>query len=126
MLGYNEKISIIISFDVKKDGNKYTLGVDKKMNVKETRDGKITVGEHKITIYEGSAREVTKNDSGVKDYAGLDLEDAIGAIAGHESGYTEKENTKQSYENSEKKGKHDVEKRPNEIESEILEELRKK
>ena len=128
MLGYNEKISITVSSDVKKNGKIFTMGINNRKKVKETKDGKVTVEEHQITIYEGSIQEAIKEKSGVKDYAGLDLEDAIGAVAGHESGHTEKENTKQALENSNDQTttKHDLEKRPNEIEKKIIDELNKK
>jgi hypothetical protein len=53
------------------------------------------------------------------------MDQAIGAVAGHESGHTEKENTKQSYENNYKGTTHNLETLPNEIENKILEELKK-
>lgn len=53
------------------------------------------------------------------------MEEAIGAVADHESGHTEKENTAQGIENRDK-GQiiHDVEDLPNKIENKIFEELR--
>ena len=53
------------------------------------------------------------------------MDEAIGAIAGHESGHTEPENTKQGVENREQGTTHDLEARPNEIENQILIEIRK-
>ena len=52
------------------------------------------------------------------------MDQAIGAVAGHESGHTEKENTKQSYENRHKGTDHDLEARPDEIMNRILQELK--
>ncbi len=54
----------------------------------------------------------------------MDLEDAIGAIAGHESGHVERMNSYESFQNEHKKGNYDVEKRSLEIEYKILEELK--
>jgi hypothetical protein len=79
----------------------------------------------RITINIGSIEKVIGQDAEESPYKGLTMDQAIGAVAGHESGHTEKENTKQSYENSIKQANHDLEARPNEIENKILEEYEK-
>jgi hypothetical protein len=83
------------------------------------------VSEHKITINKGSIEKLISPEAGENSLKGLPMDQAIGAVAGHEQGHTEKENTKQSYENNNKATKHDVEARPNEIMNKILEELKK-
>ena len=123
MLFHSEKISITISSEINKTGNEFKMGTDKKTGIKEFADGRIEIGEHEITIYEGSIRESIKENSGVKQYSGLTMEEAIGAVAGHESGHIERENTKQGIENRDKKGNHDVEAGSNKIENAIIQEL---
>lgn len=56
---------------------------------------------------------------GDNPYKRLTMDQAIGAVAGHESGYTEKENTKQYYENAYKDADHDVEAQPKEMKKNI-------
>jgi len=120
---YNsEKISITISPEISKEGNQLKLGVDDKTGIQKFSDGKIKVGEHKITIYEGSIIEALKGNS---KYNGLRTDEAIGAVAGHESGHTEKKNTLEGIENRDKQTNHDVEAVPNKIEDKIIEELKK-
>jgi hypothetical protein len=119
----NHKISIKVSLDVVKNGNKYDLGLT---DNKAGKDGKgnLVVKESKITIYEGSIEELTSG--GNNELKGLSMEDAIGVVAGHEKGHTEKENIKQSYENNKEGANHDVEARPIEIEKAILDEINKR
>ena len=131
MLGHDEKISITLTNDVVlKDGG-YSLGHNNRTGLQLYRDGSIKVGEHQIVINTGSIEKMTSQDAGENPYKGLTMEDAIGAVAGHESGHTEKENTKQSIENHQAKQKgspiiHNLEARPNEIENKILDELKNK
>lgn len=54
------------------------------------------------------------------------MDQAIGAIAGHESGHTDTENTKQAVENRAQGTTHDLEATPNQIENQILEESKNK
>ena len=126
MLFDNEAIAINITNDVVNKNGGYSLGNNKRTGQKLQPDGSIDVGEHQITINTGSIEKVIGQDAGENPYKGLTMDQAIGAIAGHESGHTEKENTKQSYENNSKGANHDLEAHPNEIENKILEELKKK
>jgi hypothetical protein len=127
MLFHDEKISLTLSSEIRRnDEGKLVLGANDKTGIKQSADGKITVGEHKIAIYEGSINEAIKESSRVEQYKGLKTDEAIGAVAGHESGHTEKTNTAQGIENREKgKNIHDVEAVPNKIENKILEEWKK-
>ena len=120
---HGEKMSITISSEVVKDGNTYTFGKHSPQNAVLKNDGTITVEEHRITIYEGSLIEFReKTASG--EYKDMSLEDAIGAVAGHETGHTEQENLQQRLENQVKGTNHDLEQRPNEIEDKIIDEVK--
>ena len=123
----NEKISISFSSEIIKEGNNgYRVGDDFKTNIKKHSDGSIVVGEHKIIIYNKAIEKEISKDAGNNPYKGLTMDEAIGAVAGHESGHTEHENTKQDVENSEKGTTNDVEALPNKIENQILEEIKNK
>jgi len=124
MFNNTEKISITLSPDiVLKDGG-YSVGRNDKINQKLFPDGSIKVGEHKITINKGSIEKLISQDAGENPIKGLTMDQAIGAVAGHESGHTEKENVKQSYENHYTGTNYDLEVRPDEIMNKILQELK--
>ena len=124
MLKHDEKMSITISPDVvQKENGNYTLGKHLPKNPVLMSDGTVTVEEHQITIYEGSIKEVQEKTASSDPYKNMSLEDAIGAVAGHETGHTEQENLQQRLENQLKGTTHDVEQRPNEIEDKIIEEV---
>ena len=123
---YNdEKISITLSSDIVIEKGGYSLGQNERTGQKLSKDnGSIKVGEHKITINKGSIEKLISQDAGENPLKGLTMDQAIGAVAGHESVHTEKENTKQSYENNNKGTNHDIEARPDEIMNRILQELK--
>jgi len=87
-------------------------------------DGNIKVGEHKITINEGAINYLTGSESGENQYKGVNAEDAIGAVAGHEIGHTDPANTRQAYENKVNNATNDTELEPDKIDSEILDQLK--
>ena len=127
MFYHDEKISISLSSDIISEGNNsYRLGDDKKTNIKQSSDGNITVGEHKIIIYDEAIKGRISETAGDNPYKGLTMDEAIGVVAGHESGHTEHENTKQAVENRQNGTNHDVEAQPDKIENKILEEIRNK
>lgn len=126
MLKHDENISITISPDVVREGGGYSTGNNTRTGTQLHSDGSITVKEHKITINEGSISKLIDSNAGENQLKGLSMEEAIGVVAGHESGHTEKENTRQSYENNYKEANHDLEKKPNEIDVKIVEELKNK
>ena len=125
MFKHDEKISINLSNKEVRtdDGIGYITGTNKRTDQKLSKDGSIKVGEHKITINTGSIEKLISPDAGNNPLKGLTMDQAIGAIAGHESGHTEKGNTKQSYENTYKGMDHNLETRPDEIMNKILKEL---
>jgi hypothetical protein len=117
----SQKISIAVNNDVVKNGNIYDTGVTNNKAGKDSK-GNLIVKESNITINVGSIKELT--ETGNNQLSGMNLEDAIGVVAGHEKGHTEKENIKQSYENKKEGKTHDVEARPIEIEKEIMKEIK--
>ncbi len=116
MLNHDEEISITISPEV----NLSMYGIDNRIITTTTySDGTQTeTVKHEITIFEGTLDYF----EGRGDYAGMDREDAIGAVAGHESGHVEKENTQMAIDGKPTK---EIEKRPNEIEDQMKEEYKK-
>jgi hypothetical protein len=120
-----QKISIEISSDTKRDDNNYDTGLTSNKAGKDGK-GNLIVQESKITIYEGSIKELTREQAGNNQLKGMTMDEAISVVAGHEKGHTEKNNIKQSYENKVEGTNHDVEARPIEIEKEIINELNKK
>jgi RHS repeat-associated protein len=119
----SQKISIEISSSIVNDGNNYDTGLTTNRAGKDA-SGNLIIAESKITIYEGSIQHLTGSESGNNQLKGLDMEDAIGVVVGHEKGHTEKESVKQSYENAREGTTHDTEARPIEIENKILDELK--
>jgi len=121
MLNHEEKISITISPEAPMEGGKYIGASNLRTGQVLNNNATITVGEHKMTIYEGSLERLTESEL-ESLYKGLTMEEAIGAVAGHESGHMEKENTRRAYENVYEGASHDNEKGPNEIENQIIKE----
>jgi hypothetical protein len=119
----NHEISMKISPDVVKNANKYSLGITDNKAGKDS-SGNMVVKGSKITVYEGSIKELINKEN--NQLEGLSMEDAMAVIAGHEKGHTEKESIKQSDENKKEGANHDLEARPIEIEKEILDEINKK
>jgi hypothetical protein len=120
-----QKILIEINSEIKNEGGNKVAGLTSTKAGKDA-DGNLVVQESKITIYEGSIKELTSEKAGDNQFKGMTMEDAISVVAGHEKGHTEKENIKQSYENEKEGAEHDVEARPIEIEKEIIDEINKK
>ena len=89
------------------------------------RNGKYGIKEASITIYEGSIKESIKPDSRLK-HEGLGLEQAIGAVAGHEIVHATNKREISKDKAAEVKGKlnKDREILPNKIENEIINEYR--
>ena len=113
----NEKIE-----EAAKGIRKYTLGQARK---------NIENGELKsvdIIVYEGTLESYLEKSTTPKSdlyrVSTQNLDEAIGAVAAHESVHaTDKDNIRNSYENAVKGTSHEVEKLPNEVERATLREL---
>lgn len=91
------------------------------------KDGTLGITESSITIYEGTIENDAKTEN--PKHKGLTIEQAIGAVAGHEIVYAtnRKEINKDlKYEQKNKGGaRSDKETVPNKIENTIIEQSRK-
>lgn len=132
MMNNSSKINIVINTNegVTMGSNGLLAGKVTPLNayseeVKGQDVRKLTVPEFSLTIYEGSVKEMLNEKSIYHDsnYTGLTMEEAIGAIGGHESEHTEASNVQQQYENQIYKANHNVENVPIETELKIIDEL---
>jgi RHS repeat-associated protein len=93
---------------------------------KVNADGTYGIKEATITIYEGTITEGVKDGSGLK-HEGLTVEQAIGAVAGHEGVHaTDKAEINKDLK-SEMKGKvrNEKEHKPNNVEQKIIDQSKK-
>ena len=124
MLHHTEKISMAFSSEIILEGeNKYRMGNDHKTVYTNHSDGSIVDVEHEITIYDKAIEREISNEAGDNPYKGLTMDEAIGAVAGHESGHTERENTNIDVKGGTLK---EIEAHPDEIENQILKEIHEK
>jgi len=132
------KTKINISSDskivTKSDGTHFTYGETIQGNFNEkdnygkkvNADGTYGIKEATITIYEGTISEGVKDGSGLK-HEGLTLEQAIGAVAGHEGVHA----TDKSEINKDLKAeltgrvRTDKEDKPNQVEQRIIDQSKK-
>ena len=119
-----------------------TLSINPNEKIEETSEGirKYTLGQARkniendklksvdIIVYEGTLKnyleKATTSKSDLYRVSTQNIDEAIGAVATHESVHaTDKDNIRDSYENIVKGASHDVEKLPNEVERTVLREL---
>jgi hypothetical protein len=126
MMSNKTSISIKLSPDARVEGKSLVAG--KVNNVKFTvKDGKVDVKSLDLNIYEGSIKDLTNPNGTYYDpkIDGLTLDEAIGAVAGHESEHTETSNIQQQWDNQQNQNnKTNVEFIPNRTEQEISDELK--
>lgn len=127
-------ISSDIKIEKKEDGNHYTYGETIQGNFNEkdnygrkvNADGTFGIKEATITIYEGTIAEGVKDGSGSK-LEGLKIEQAIGAVAGHEGIHAtdKKEINKDLKAQQEGKPWKEKEVKPNAVEQKIIDQSKK-
>jgi RHS repeat-associated protein len=128
-------VSADSKIETRADGStSYTYGetikgnYDKKDNYgkKVNADGTYGIKEATITIYEGTITEGVKDGSGLK-HEGLSLEQAIGAVAGHEGIHaTDKaEINKDLKADQQGKKRTEREYKPNKVEKKIIDQSKK-
>jgi len=90
------------------------------------KDGTLAIKEATITVYEGTLKENIKKDSGSK-LTGLTLEQAIGAVAGHETVHATNKGEINKDLKAENSGTNrtDGEVKPNNVEQKIIDESKK-
>ena len=125
MLKSNVAITMKLSPEMKIEEKGLKLGVVSNLKYVKGKDGNIDVKSLDLTIYKGSIADLANpNGKYVYDIAdGLNMDEIIGAIAGHESEHTEEDNLQQQYENDNKGANHDVENKPLQTEREIVDEI---
>ena len=124
------KVHMGISEETRDNGKNYTYAETIQGNSNKTDDygtyynnGKYGIKEASITIYEGSIKESIKQGSHLK-HEGLGLEQAIGAVVGHEIVHATNKSEISKDKASEVRGKlrKDREVLPNTVEKEIINE----
>lgn len=127
----NLKMSSEAKIETKSDGVHYTYGETVQGNLNENdnygrkvnADGTYGITEATITVFEGTIKEAIKDGSGLR-LEGFGLEEAIGAISGHEKvhGTDKSEINKDLKAQQEGKVSTDREIKPAQVENKILEE----
>ena len=132
LLDSDIKIHLEISNEIRDDGHSYTYGETIQGNYNKNdnygtyfKNGKYGIKEASITIYEGSIKKSISQGSKLK-HEGLDLEQAIGAVAGHETEHATNKAEIAKDKAAEAKGqlyrKREI--IPNKVEEDIIEEYR--
>ncbi|MCK9447340.1 MAG: RHS repeat-associated core domain-containing protein [Bacteroidales bacterium] len=130
MVDSNTKIQLEISQAEKVSGRRYTLGQMVPGKARIDANGKVQLLDAKVVIYEGTINKFmndsknSKNDKAVSYHMNTTNNDErIAAVAGHEAEHLTQENVQQNYENVTQNASHDIERKPNEVEMRILNEI---
>ena len=130
MINSKTNINISISERTNSNNNSYTLGETKQYKDgndngirEDPKSGKMYIMYAYITIFKGSIKKVIERNG---LYKGLSIQQAIGAVAGHESVHasdSEEIDKDLKYQKEHKKGnRKDGEKKPRKIEEQIINE----